>query len=79
MVFHPFQVGLVYRKTGDALFVATRDGTVVVRQVLDDEGSGILESIELGQRLYTPQRYLEEAMRFHAVYSAESIEDGHSS
>jgi methionyl-tRNA formyltransferase len=75
--FHPFQVGLVYRKTDDALFVATRDGTVVVKQVLDEEGLDVLENIELGQRLYTPQRYLEEAMMFQAVYGPEGIEECH--
>ena len=74
--FHPFQSGLVYRKTNDALFVATRDGTLVVKQILDAEGSDVSENIESGQRLYTPQRYLEEAMMFQALYGPEGIKGG---
>jgi len=74
--FHPFQVGLVYRKRDNALFVATRDGTVVVKQVLDEEGLDILAQVEPGQRLYTPQRYLEAAMTFQAVYDPEGIQEG---
>jgi methionyl-tRNA formyltransferase len=75
--FHPFQSGLVYRKTDSALFVATRDGTLVVEQVLDEGGLDVLEEVELGHRLYTPLRYLEEAMIFQAVYGPEGIRENH--
>jgi len=74
--FHPFQSGLVYRKKNNALFVATSDGTVVVKQALDEKGVDVLENIALGQRLHTPKRYLEEAMTFQAHYGPEGVKEG---
>jgi len=73
--FHPFQAGLVYRKTADAIYIATRDGTIVVRQVLDEDGRSVLEWVRLGQRLYTPQMALDAAFQFEAVYDPRGIRD----
>ena len=73
--FHPFQAGLIFRKATDYLFVATRDGTLVVRRVLDESGADVLPTIELGQRFYTRQRILEEAMTYHAIYDADGLVD----
>jgi len=74
--FHPFQSGLVYRKKKNALFVATRGGTMVVKRALDEKGSDILENIAVGQRFHTPKHYLEEAMTFQALYGPEGIKEG---
>jgi methionyl-tRNA formyltransferase len=71
--FHPFHAGLVYRVTADALFIATRDGTIVVRDVRADTGPSMVERIRPGQRLVTPQAVLEEALRFEAMYDARGL------
>ena len=72
--FHPFLVGLVYRRTDGALYVATHDGTIVVRSVGGESGQNPLESIQLGQRFYTPRSVLEEALQFDAVYGTRGIQ-----
>ncbi len=71
--FHPFQIGLVYKKTNDAVFVATRQGTLVIKEILDEYGVRDTENIKIGMRLYTPKKYLEEAMMYQAVYDAGGI------
>ncbi|MFZ5994616.1 MAG: hypothetical protein ACOYU4_06495 [Thermodesulfobacteriota bacterium] len=71
--FHPFQVGLIYRIANDSIFVATKNGTLIVKKIFDENGINILSQVKLGQRLFTPMKYLEEAMTYQAVYDAEGI------
>lgn len=73
--FHPFQAGLVYRITGDAVFAATRQGTLVIRDVSDESGRSVFEDIGTGMRFHTPAKCLEDAMRYQAVYDAEGIKE----
>jgi len=73
--FHPFQCGLIYRRTAVAVYVATQDGSIVIRSVLDESGQSLLESLQLGQRFHTPQSYLEAALQFDAVYDAHGVRD----
>jgi len=78
--FHPFQAGLVYRVTPEALFIATRDGAIVARDVQDEGGRRVVERVRAGQRLLTPQAVLDEALRFEAVYDARGlVEPAHES
>lgn len=71
--FHPFQSGFVYRIENHSLFVATRDGTVIVKKVLDENKKDIFDEIHLGQRFYTPSEHLQAAMEFDAVYGASGV------
>ena len=71
--FHPFQVGLIYRKCGGALYVATRDGAILVGRVSDESGRILLDEVKLGQRFHTPQAALEEAASFGAEYSSIGV------
>lgn len=71
--FHPFQNGLVYKKAKDALFVATRQGSLVVRKITDGNGDNLIPRIETGMRFYTPREHLEEAMTYQAEYDASGI------
>ena len=73
--FHPFQIGLIYKIYSGAVFIATRLGTLIVHEVLDENGKNIIVKLYLGQRFYTPLKHLEESMTFSAEYTAEgSIE-----
>ncbi|MFH2101567.1 MAG: hypothetical protein ABII71_05780 [Candidatus Micrarchaeota archaeon] len=72
--FHPFQCGLVYKVHGGSLFVATRDGTVKLGRVLDENGNDITESVAVGQRFFTPRNELDDAMGFRAGYSTKGME-----
>jgi len=51
--FHPFQAGLIYRKTEEFLFIATRQGGIRVSIQSDTE-----IVYRLGQRLVTPEENL---------------------
>jgi len=71
--FHPFQAGLVYKKANGALFVATKEGTLIVKKILSENGANLFDTVRIGQRLFTPGKYLEYAMTYSAVYDAEGI------
>ncbi len=74
-LFHPFQAGLVYRKANGALFVAARDGSLIVKKVVGEDGKNIFAGISIGQRLHTPRQRLEEALTYSADYDAEGVKD----
>ena len=73
--FHPFQSGLVYRKHNGCCYVATSNGTLVVKSVIDEYGKSIIDHIELGQRFYTPYKYLDESMIYNAEYNSDGIKE----
>lgn len=73
--FHPFQSGLIYKKSEDAIFVAAIDGTIVIKNISGEQGEDLMGSVKVGQRLYTPASKLEESMRYSAIYDAKGITD----
>ncbi len=72
-LFHPFQAGLIYRITADAVFIASRGGTLIVKEVLDEAKRSVLKELKLGQRFFTPHEHLEEAMLCSAEYSEKGL------
>ena len=72
-IFHPFQKGIIYRKTEKTLFVATEKGSLLINKIVDDNGIDIFNDIKLGARLYTPGKYLEEAKEYRAVYTPDGL------
>lgn len=72
-LFHPFQYGLIYRKSGKAIFVAAKGGSLAVQDLRDDAGNDQMGIISVGDRLYTPAEHLEKAMRFKAVYLPDGM------
>lgn len=73
--FHPFQKGIVYRISKSGLFVATEDGSLIVGEVQDDDGHNLMSTLKVGDRFYTPVRYLEEAKEFRAIYTPEGLKE----
>jgi len=73
--FHPFQKGIVYRKYDSSFFVATEDGSIVFKKVLDDHDNDMSEKIQVGDRFYTPQNFIEESMQYRAIYSPTGLKD----
>lgn len=71
--FHPFQKGLVFRKSDGALWVATEDGTLVIQEVRDESNKNQYEKINLGDRFFTPAQYLEEAKTHRAIYTPTGV------
>ena len=74
-VFHPFQKGLIYRKNDNSVFVATENGSIIVNQVLDDEGHDMEQTLKVGDRFYTPQEFIEESMQYRAVYTPTGLKN----
>jgi methionyl-tRNA formyltransferase len=72
--FHPFQTGLIYRKTDEAVMVACGSGALLLRDVRSGDGANsLLSQLRLGDRLYTPRENLEVAQKFRAVYDAKGL------
>lgn len=59
--FHPFQKGIIYRIQKEAVFVAAGEGGLILRSVRDGEGADIVDKLSVGDRFYTPEKYLEKA------------------
>ena len=72
-VFHPFQAGLVYRIIADSIFIATENGGLIVRSVTEDNGENAANKIKIGDRFYSPIKFLEEAKQFRANYTPEGL------
>jgi methionyl-tRNA formyltransferase len=71
--FHPFLAGLVYRIHKNKVFIATKDGGIVVSEIKNEEGSSILEKLRVGKRFFTPYENLEGAKRIHPVYTPDGL------
>jgi len=71
--FHPFQKGIIYKKTANALFVAAEGGSLIFNTVLDQDNKDIKHSLRVGDRFYTPLNFLEHAMQLRAFYTPEGL------
>jgi formyl transferase-like protein len=71
--FHPFQVGLIYKINEEGIYVAATNGTVIVKEVTEEDGNSIKSGIAQGERFFTPQKNIEESMQYNAVYDAKGI------
>lgn len=72
--FHPFQAGLVYRKTAGWICIATAGGGLVIEQITDEANADLIGRISVGDRLHTPSHLLDDATR-RVVYSPRGIKD----
>lgn len=70
--FHPFISGIIYRKQDNSIFVAVKDGGLIIKNVLYNN-KNIIDDLNLGSRFYTPFRYLDEALSYEAEYNANGI------
>ncbi len=71
--FHSFMAGLIYRIYNGSVYIAAKGGSLIVKQVLDEKGNNIIRALKVGQRFYTPLKYLEDAMLFNAEYDTEGL------
>jgi len=73
--FHPFQAGIIFRKYNGNLFIAAMNGTIVVSNICDDKEDDIFREIIVGDRLYTPRAYLEEAKKDRIIYNSKGVKE----
>jgi methionyl-tRNA formyltransferase len=71
--FHPYQSGLVYRKSADTIFVATTDGAISIRSTQLEDGANGLRHVRVGDRLHTPGEQLDAALSNRANYDAQGL------
>jgi methionyl-tRNA formyltransferase len=73
--FHPFQSGLIYKIDEKAIYVATLSGTLIIKDIFNEEGKNIMSRLKTGYRFYTPQSIIEEAMQFAAHYDSSGLRE----
>ncbi|MFC1821087.1 hypothetical protein ACFL9T_00130 [Thermodesulfobacteriota bacterium] len=73
--FHPFQTGLVYKINDTGIYVASKNGTLIVRSVTDEKGKEIKNNIGTGRRFFTPRERIEKSMIFRADYDAGGLKE----
>jgi methionyl-tRNA formyltransferase len=61
-IFHPFQAGLIYRKSESAVFVALHGGAVRIGSIVDANGENMMKVASIGDRFVTPHEVLEGAL-----------------
>ena len=59
--FHPFQYGLVFRINKFGLWVSVKSGCLLIKKYLLKNKTNADNFFKLGDRLYTPQKFLENA------------------
>ena len=67
MQFHPFQSGLVIRKTDNNIFVVASNGIIKVSEINNENGDSIIDSIREGDRFYTPYKKIDSARYTKAI------------
>ena len=58
-IFHPYQFGMIYRKTNNWIVVAINSGSLIIEEVLNQSGENIIKKIKIGDRFNSPQKNLE--------------------
>lgn len=71
--FHPFQSGLIYKINKNMVYVATKSGTLTIKEAFDEKKKNIINNLKVGQRFFTPNKYLEKALQSSIKYSAKGI------
>jgi methionyl-tRNA formyltransferase len=67
--FHPFMSGLVYRKETSRIFIAAKNASIIIEQLIDEDGLDRIQKLRIGSRLHTPSTYLDDANGFRAVFT----------
>lgn len=73
-IFHPFQKGMVYKIRKGVLFIAGEDGSLIIESIKDESNVDIIDKVKVGDRFYTPMKYLETAKQYRAVYTSKGLE-----
>ena len=68
---HPFKAGIVFRLMDDKLFVACRDGTLVVTEYSLEGG----KRVALGDRFFTPYAVFDESHVGRVFYGPDGMKD----
>ena len=70
--FHPYQSGLVYRKSEKWLCVAAKGGGLVIEKITGENGQDLFPKVKEGDRFVTPLDLLEKS-RTRVSYSPNGL------
>ena len=70
---HPFQNGLVLNKENKFLTICVKDGLLIIKKVIDIFGESLIDSIKLGDRLYSTNESIERSMVTRPIYDFYGI------
>ena len=71
--FHPFHAGLVIKKEKYESQVISNNKILVIKGFYDENENNIINKVKEGDRLYTSNNILDEAMSFEAKYDASGL------
>ncbi|MCX6165437.1 MAG: hypothetical protein NTU73_11375 [Ignavibacteriae bacterium] len=71
--YHPFQSGLICKIRNKMVYIATKSGTLIIKEVFNQKKKNIIPNLKVGQRFFTPTKNLEEAFQSSIKYSAKGI------
>lgn len=60
-IYHPYQYGMIYRKTNNWIVVAINNGSLIIEEVLNEKKENIIIKLKIGDRFITPQKNLENS------------------
>lgn len=66
--FHPFQYGLIFRINKFGLWICVKNGCLLIKKYQLNKKVNKENFIKLGDRLYTPQKFLENAKMKRVYY-----------
>ena len=61
--FHPYEYGLVYRRSDNWIVVACKSGSLIIEEVINTRGKNIIDKIKTGDRFITPNKNLDAAKK----------------
>ena len=67
--FHSFQSGIIYRIVNDLLYVSANSGTLIIKEILNEQDKNIIFELRVGDRFYTQQAKLDKALRSRVIYT----------
>jgi len=71
---HPYMSGIIFRKHEGFILVSTGDQfSIIVEHVEDENGLNILDNVKVGDRFYTDNNRLLEAVSFRALFGSTGL------
>ena len=65
---HPFQAGIIFKKDKEKIFIATIDSAIIISEAYNIKNEKINDTLKLGHRFHTPQKFLDSALSNHVNY-----------
>jgi methionyl-tRNA formyltransferase len=66
--YHPFQYGIVYRVVSNDLYVAAKNGSLIIHDISRSDGEKVNPKKLIGYRFITPMEKLSQAMSERVIF-----------